>query len=104
MKFSTPVGSSRGPIETPTNSTWPLYLSYIFCISGISARQGGHHVPQKLTNRGLPSVVSLNGLPFVASFHSKSGALKPFFGASFGSPRLALVMTLTFMALLFGTV
>src|SRR5436190_5790288 len=79
----TPAGSSRGPMETPTNSVWPLNFWYSFSSSGISARHGGHHVPQKFTSTGLPrKAESLRGWLVFTSFNWKSGASEPTLGAS----------------------
>src|SRR3954465_15979076 len=81
--WSTPIGSSRGPMETPMNSVCPIYFAYRPSSSGISARQGGHHVPQKLTSTGLPrSADSLRGLLVFTSFNVKSGAREVVLGAS----------------------
>src|SRR4051812_6251317 len=81
--WATPSGSSRGPIETPRKFTLPALSSYSFCISGISARHGGHHVPQKLSSSGLPRIDSrVMVLPVLLSTHWKLGGSAPILGAS----------------------
>src|SRR5438046_52274 len=83
MNWLTFRGSSRGPIETPRNTTWSCTRLYISCMAGISARQGGHQVPQKLISKGLPCSDSrLIVFPVLGSFHWKLGGNAPTFGSS----------------------
>src|SRR5215212_12199045 len=56
-------------------------LAYAAWISGNSARQGGHHDPQNISQTGWPrNWESRTGLPNTSSV-SKSGATSPTFGS-----------------------
>src|SRR3954447_14570699 len=80
-KFSASDPGSRLLIASNTTpSGWST--SYAACVSGISARQGGHHEPQKLIQTGCPRYSdSVCFVPSVSGT-AKSGAIVPTAGSA----------------------
>src|SRR3990172_6392294 len=73
-------------LTASTSSPRGLKDWYIFSMAGISARQGGHQVAQKLTSTTFPRSPDRLACPPPSSSRVKSGALKPSRGLGGGAP------------------